>query len=184
MEDLAAGVTPAMDSTPAADPFVQQLLTDKADLEQRLKESEEQRAALERRLALYMTAYNERTQLPGSKQKPGLMAVLYKQVYDEIAESRTESPLSNASKVNDLIALRAAANQIVAQIKPKDFPGAAINWGDLGCRAAYLGVDEQGNVHNLVIIDEASPAEYPFCQYVADQLAAQGWPDVEVATEW
>ena len=95
-----------------------------------------------------------------------------------------QSTLINPSEVAGLVKLRTATDQIVSQIKPQDFPNAAINWGDLGCHAAYLGVDEQGNVHNLVIIDEASPAEYPICKYLADQLAAQGWPDVEVATQW
>lgn len=46
MEDIAAGVTPAMDSTPAADPFVQQLIAENERLRAR-------NAALERRLALF-----------------------------------------------------------------------------------------------------------------------------------
>lgn len=52
MEDIATGVTPAMDSTPAADPFVQQLLAENARLLAR-------NGALERRLARYELAYSE-----------------------------------------------------------------------------------------------------------------------------
>mgnify|MGYP000942242231 FL=1 len=46
MEDIAAGVTPDMDSTPAADPFVQQLIAENERLRAR-------NATLERRLALF-----------------------------------------------------------------------------------------------------------------------------------
>ncbi len=52
MEDIAAGVTPAMDSTPAADPFVQQLIAEN----ERLRARNE---TLERRLARYELAYSE-----------------------------------------------------------------------------------------------------------------------------
>ena len=63
MEDIAAGVTPAMDSTPAADPFVQQLLAEKADLQRRLEESEKRCTTLKRRLALYRQVYLKLTQI-------------------------------------------------------------------------------------------------------------------------
>lgn len=52
MEDIAAGVTPAMDSTPAADPFVQQLIAENERLRAR-------NATLERRLARHELAYSE-----------------------------------------------------------------------------------------------------------------------------
>ncbi len=52
MEDIAAGVTPAMDSTPAADPFVQQLVAENERLRAR-------NATLERRLERYELAYSE-----------------------------------------------------------------------------------------------------------------------------
>lgn len=52
MEDIAAGVTPAMDITPAADPFVQQLIAEN----ERLRVRNE---TLERRLARYELAYSE-----------------------------------------------------------------------------------------------------------------------------
>ena len=52
MEDIAAGVTPAMDSTPAADPFVQQLIAENERLRAR-------NATLERRLERYELAYSE-----------------------------------------------------------------------------------------------------------------------------
>ena len=46
MEDIAAGVTPAMDITPASDPFVQQLIAENKRLRAR-------NATLERRLAYF-----------------------------------------------------------------------------------------------------------------------------------
>ena len=52
MEDIAAGVTPAMDSTPAADPFVQQLIAENERLRAR-------NATLERRRARQKLAYSE-----------------------------------------------------------------------------------------------------------------------------
>lgn len=52
MEDIAAGVTPAMDSTPAGDPFVQQLIAENERLRAR-------NATLERRLARSELAYSE-----------------------------------------------------------------------------------------------------------------------------
>lgn len=52
MEELAQGVTPASDITPADDPFVRQLLAENARLSGRA-------AALERRLALYENTYRQ-----------------------------------------------------------------------------------------------------------------------------
>ena len=52
MEDMAVGVTPAMDSTPASDPFVQQLIDENSRLRARNK-------TLEYRLARYERAYND-----------------------------------------------------------------------------------------------------------------------------
>lgn len=52
MEDIAAGVTPAIDTTPAGDPFVQQLIAENERLRARY-------ATLERRLARYELAYTE-----------------------------------------------------------------------------------------------------------------------------
>ena len=63
MEDIATGVTPAMDSTPAADPFVQQLLADKADLQQLLEHSEARNDAFARRLALHKEIYDKIAQI-------------------------------------------------------------------------------------------------------------------------
>lgn len=51
MEDMASGVTPAMDITPAGDPFVQQLIAENERLRAR-------NATLERRLARYEETYN------------------------------------------------------------------------------------------------------------------------------
>ena len=52
MEDIAVGVTPAMDSTPAGDPFVQQLISENDRLRSRNE-------ALERRLAQFEQTYDK-----------------------------------------------------------------------------------------------------------------------------
>jgi hypothetical protein len=52
MEDIAAGVTPAMDITPAGDPYIQQLLAENARQQARIQ-------TLERRLAHYEQVYDD-----------------------------------------------------------------------------------------------------------------------------
>lgn len=89
--------------------------------------------------------------------------------------------------INDIIEylsrLRAATDNIIATMRPSAFPGA-INWGDLGCKAALLGIDDDGRMCLRVVVEEVSPDEADFCRYIAQQLAAHDWPAVDVMTEW
>ena len=85
--------------------------------------------------------------------------------------------------IDHLHQLLLTVNQIIDGIKPIDFQGA-INWGDLHCAHAYFGVDENAKPHYLVVIEEAAPGEYDFCRHIAQELAARGWPDIEISTEW
>jgi hypothetical protein len=160
MEDLATGVTPApaMDITPAQDPFIQQL----RDENTRLRERNEK---LQRRMAIIRTAYRN------------------------IRMKLNQPPMGGRPSLNSLIApkltaLGIDADQIIAQIEPQNFPKAAINWGDLGCRAIYMSVDDEGDTRYLIIVEEAAPGESEFCLYIANKLAELGWPNVEVITEW
>lgn len=120
----------------------------------------DEKAALERRLKVFET--------------------VFRKIKSRVQESQ-RTPSWPKGRLADL---RTAVDQIVAKIDPQDFPGSAINWGDLGCKAAYIGADEDGHVLHLVVIDEAAPGESEFCRHVAEQLAACGWPDVEVSTKW
>lgn len=58
MEHTAVGVTPAMDSTPAGDPFVQQLIAEKNQLIDENNRLRARNMALESRLARYEDTYN------------------------------------------------------------------------------------------------------------------------------
>jgi hypothetical protein len=58
-----------------------------------------------------------------------------------------------------------------------------INWADLG----VVGVHWCRSRHRAwycVEIEEAAPENWELSRFVADELAKDGWPDVEVRTEW
>ncbi len=59
MEEIAVGVTPAMDSTPAGDPFMQQLIAEKSQLLDENNRLRTRNTALEYRLARYERTYND-----------------------------------------------------------------------------------------------------------------------------
>jgi len=86
----------------------------------------------------------------------------------------------------NLIKLYEVAENIVVNSRddPKCQTGEAINWGDLHCTSAERYITHDGEIGHRVYIEEASPDCWKFCQYIADQLTAQGYPDVEVKTEW
>jgi len=55
----------------------------------------------------------------------------------------------------------------------------AINWGDLGCAA--VGTKDSGY---YAVVEEADAGNYELQKYILDALAAQGFENVEVTTEW
>lgn len=61
----------------------------------------------------------------------------------------------------------------------RDTMRGAINWGDLGC--ADVGTKDEGY---YAVIEEADPAAWELCRFVADRLAAAGFDNVDVSTEW
>jgi hypothetical protein len=83
----------------------------------------------------------------------------------------------------DLDAIRRAADNILDGLDPAAFD-EPINWGDLGALRAAQCVDERGRRWVRVEIEEAAPGCEKLCATVAAGLAAQGWPDVEIVTEW
>lgn len=65
------------------------------------------------------------------------------------------------------------------------FSSDAVNWGDLGCYNARWFRDSDGIEGAEVEISEASPdGAFFFRQWVQEQLAARGYLDVSVKTEW
>lgn len=67
--------------------------------------------------------------------------------------------------------------------KQANTPGA-INWGDLRCVEACVSLDSSGDLYYQVSIEEAAPDSTELRQFVADALAAEGWGNVRVVTEW
>lgn len=88
--------------------------------------------------------------------------------------------------MDDLKRLKAAANDAcdLAQQHSKDFPGEAINWGDLGCSEAGYYRTDNGDEGYYVVLEEASPSTSAFRMFIIRELAARDWPNVEVRTEW
>jgi len=84
----------------------------------------------------------------------------------------------------DLNALREVTESIVIDTFGLPTFNEAINWGDLHCTSAERYTEHTGETGYRVYIEEASPECWKFCQYIADQLTARGYPDVEVKTEW
>jgi len=88
-----------------------------------------------------------------------------------------------------LAKLYAAANTEIEKScrHKKDFDGEPINWGDLGCVEANLvsswtpdGIFERFQI----VIEEASPGCPKFSYFISEKLTLEGFPNVEVVTEW
>ena len=63
----------------------------------------------------------------------------------------------------------------------------AINWANLHCCSAQKVLELDGDgigEFYRVEIEEASPDAGELSEYVTKALAAKGWTNVEVATEW
>lgn len=86
-----------------------------------------------------------------------------------------------------MVALIAAANDILASLDPEQF-NDPINWGDLRCISAVAGVEygPDGDADSVlaVVIQEAGPDCPALSAAVAAALAGRGFPGVTVRTEW
>lgn len=88
----------------------------------------------------------------------------------------TTSQLESLKQATD-DAIRAAHR------KRREISGA-INWADLHClQAAWVVTDDEYD-YAEVTIEEASPECSEFHAFIHKYLAAHGWPDVSVVTEW
>jgi len=64
------------------------------------------------------------------------------------------------------------------------FDNAAVNWADLHCIDAQYCVHAEGPDAHVVVIEEASPDNSEFQEFIHEELAHMGFLDVEVRTEW
>jgi hypothetical protein len=85
--------------------------------------------------------------------------------------------------IETLNRLHAAVDNIIEKMNPADWHGA-INWGDLGCAEALVGVNEDRQLIYRVVVEEAAPGEDAFCRHIEQELARRGWGNVSVSTEW
>lgn len=79
--------------------------------------------------------------------------------------------------------LRHDTDRVLAQLQDNRCEGA-INWADLSCYTAIVGVDDEGSIRHEVRITEASPDNGEFHAAVQNGLKAFGWQDADVITVW
>lgn len=66
----------------------------------------------------------------------------------------------------------------------QDFGSDPVNWADFDCTAAYFQIDDEGDESYMVTLEEASPGCRLVLQFVARELEAAGFVDVNIETEW
>ena len=86
----------------------------------------------------------------------------------------------------DLQKLRKDANEAcnMAFDARETFKAEPVNWADLGCTDAQYILHADGRESHAVIIEEASPEAWAFRLFIADELAIQGYKNIDVITEW
>jgi len=89
------------------------------------------------------------------------------------------------SRPYDLKALRAAAEQAIEAAKENtDAFVSFIDWESLAIVVARYWADDDGDSGYVVTIEECADDDGPIRRFIADHLAAAGFPGVEVQTEW
>jgi hypothetical protein len=83
----------------------------------------------------------------------------------------------------DLNILRNAATLICMECDPDAFH-EPINWGDLRCVSVEYCVNDSGDAHYLVLIEEAAPECVEFRSFVEQRLYECGYTDISLRTEW
>lgn len=79
--------------------------------------------------------------------------------------------------------LRITTQRVLDEWKPCDRTKDAVNWADLNVvEVAWVQTEDRSYLQ--VTVDEVSPDAAEFQESLIQRLAAQGWPDVEVVTEW
>jgi hypothetical protein len=72
----------------------------------------------------------------------------------------------------------------IAKTRMDEFDGDAVNWADLDCIDACVGVDIRGNLNLKVFISEASPEGCPQLRKFIRSALIVEYPEIEVITEW
>lgn len=81
--------------------------------------------------------------------------------------------------------LRAATNEILTTWQNRNPPRSEpVNWAALYCYSAGLVQDYREEMGFVVMVEEASGDATIFGDWLTEQLAMAGWPNVEVVTEW
>jgi hypothetical protein len=60
----------------------------------------------------------------------------------------------------------------------------AVNWGNLGCVDVRWWKSVDGAIGITVYIEEADASAYQLQAFIREHLAAHGYPNIEVVTEW
>lgn len=84
----------------------------------------------------------------------------------------------------ELFRLHEACSRAIEKAASHDLPNAAVNWGDLNCVDACHYTSVHGDSGFFVLIEEGSPDNYEFRQFIGNELREAGFPNVEVRVEW
>lgn len=85
-----------------------------------------------------------------------------------------------------LLELYAFTEEAVTAAAAHEFKNAAVNWGDIRCSEAFIKTSYESGIDKVycVVLSEASPDNYEFCEFISQYLATRGFINVEVTTEW
>jgi hypothetical protein len=83
----------------------------------------------------------------------------------------------------ELQVLAGRTEEAIKAAHERNFARSAINWGDLGVLETFR-CESAERTWYCVVIEEASPDNWEFQKFIAEELAKAGWDNVEVRTEW
>lgn len=75
-------------------------------------------------------------------------------------------------------------NEALAAARSDGHVAGPVNWATLQCLDARRWTDSAGDIGYQVTITEAAPDAWELRLFVQQHLAAEGYADVEVVTEW
>ena len=108
-----------------------------------------------------------------------------KEGYDKGYTSGQKSGSKGITRSHYLRNLKIATEKAIAKAKDRvELRREAINWGDLKCCQAEYCEDDEGFEIYRVWVEEASPTCSEFQKFIAAELAREGYPNIEVYTEW
>ena len=108
-----------------------------------------------------------------------------KEGYDKGYASGHNSGSKGITRSHYLRNLKVATDEAIATAKDRvELRREAINWGDLSCIRAEYCEDNEGLEDYRVWIEEASPTCSEFQKFITEELAKEGYLNIEVCTEW